>query len=128
MRPSPAATVMAWVEGQEPAALYTTAITVAEVGYGLLRLPDGRGRSDLVAAANAVFAGYAGRVLPFDAAAAGHYGDLVVARERAGRPIAGFDAQVAAICRAHGAALATRNTSDFDGLGLSLVQPWGTPA
>jgi predicted nucleic acid-binding protein len=66
MRPFPAATVMAWVEGQEPAALYTTAITVAEVGYGLLRLPDGRGRSDLVAAANAVFAGYAGRVLPFD--------------------------------------------------------------
>ncbi len=119
---------MGWVDEQEPTALHTTAISVAEVGYGLLRLPDGQRRNALVAAANAVFADYADRVLSFDASAAQHYGEIVVARERAGRPIAGFDAQIAAICRAHGAVLATRNTSDFDGLGLTLIQPWGTSA
>ncbi|ETA03666.1 hypothetical protein ThrDRAFT_00725 [Frankia casuarinae] len=48
----------------------------------------------------------------------------MVEREQAGTPISGFDAQIAAICRARNAVLATRNTSDFTGLGLELVDPW----
>lgn len=46
--------------------------------------------------------------------------------EHAGRPISGFDAQIAAICRSYRAALATRNTDDFSGLGLDLMNPWLT--
>ena len=62
--------------------------------------------------------------LYFDEAAARHYGDVVVERSLAGEPISGFDAQIAAICRVNQVALATRNTDDFAGLGLELLNPW----
>jgi len=48
----------------------------------------------------------------------------VVERSLAGEPISGFDAQIAAICRVNQVALATRNTDDFAGLGLELLNPW----
>jgi predicted nucleic acid-binding protein len=78
----------------------------------------------LLETADAVFESLRDRVLAFDTTAANHYADIVVARERAGAPIAGFDAQNAAICRTHGASLATRNIDDFTGLGLDLIDPW----
>lgn len=62
------------------------------------------------------------RTLPQDAAL-GVYADVVVERERAGAPISGLDAEIAAICRGHGAALATRNTAGFDLVGLDLLDP-----
>jgi predicted nucleic acid-binding protein len=65
-----------------------------------------------------------GRVEPFDAAAATHYADLVSDRDKAGRPIGMADAQIAAICRSLGATLATRNTGDFQGTGIDLLDPW----
>lgn len=66
---------------------------------------------------------FAGRVLPFDLIAAANYADIVTARERAGRPISAADAQIAATCRSHGSALATRNERDFDGIGIDVVSP-----
>jgi predicted nucleic acid-binding protein len=63
-------------------------------------------------------------ILPFDHAAALAYADIVVQRERAGRPIATADAQIAAISREQHATLATRNGRDFDDLGLDLIDPW----
>ena len=126
MRPAPDRGVVAWVSRLSPATVCTTAVTLAEVRFGIARLPSGRRRALLDVAADDVFATFADRVLPFDAVAAGQYGDVVVERECAGAPISGFDAQIAAICIAHRAALATRNTSDFDGLGLDLIDPWIT--
>lgn len=124
MRPAPDAGVVAWVSQVHPPAVCTTSVTLAEVRFGITRLPTGRRRTRLDDAADDVFVAFADRVLPFDAAAAGHYADVVVERERAGAPISGFDAQIAAICRSHGAALATRNTDDFERLGLDLIDPW----
>ena len=124
MRATPDANVVAWVGRRSPGAVRTTAITVAEVRYGIARLPTGRRRTLLRAAAEQVFDTFDEAVLPFDAAAARHYADIVVEREWAGAPISGFDAQIAAICRAASAELATRNTGDFEGLGLHLVDPW----
>ena len=63
-------------------------------------------------------------IASFDETAAGHYADIVVRRERAGRPIGTADAQIAAICRSHDAVLATRNTSDFTDTGAIVVNPW----
>lgn len=108
---------MAWVSQLSPAAVCTTAVTLAEVRFGIARLPSGRRRVLLDVAADDVFVTFADRVLSFDAVAAGHYAHVVVERELTGVPISGFDAQIAAICTAHRAALATRNTSDFDGRG-----------
>jgi predicted nucleic acid-binding protein len=64
------------------------------------------------------------RVIAFDADAAVHYAKLVCGREQLGRPIGVADAQIAAVCRANGATLATRNTKDFTDTGIELIDPW----
>lgn len=124
MRPAPAPSVVGWLRTHDARELQTTAITVAEVGYGIARLPDGRRREQLQTAAAELFARFADQVLAFDAAAAGSYGALVARRDRAGRPIDGFDAQIAAICLSRRLTLATRNTRDFDGTDVAVVDPW----
>src|SRR4051812_6933975 len=122
MRPAPARAVVSWLARTR--GLSTTAITVAEIRYGTQRLPEGRRRELLLAAADEVFSAFPDQVLPFDAAAAEHYACIVIDRERAGLPISGFDGQIEAICRSRGAALATRNTADFMETGIDLVDPW----
>lgn len=129
MRAAPDAHVGSWAREVPPATVHTTSVTLAEVRFGIARLPVGRRRTLLGDAADDVFTTFADRILPFDAAAADQYANVVVEREHAGAPITGFDAQIAAICRSHGSALATHNTEDFSGLGLHLVDPWSwTPA
>ena len=63
-------------------------------------------------------------MLPFDADAAAHYPLVVEGRDRLGRPIDGFDAQIASICRVGRAALATRNVKDFDHTAIAVIDPW----
>ena len=72
--------------------------------------------------------GFSGRLFDFDAAAADAYGDIVVARERAGRPLEGFDGLIAAIAKSRGLSIATRNTGDFESCGVAVVNPWDPPA
>ena len=67
---------------------------------------------------------FSGRVLPFDAAAAPHYARIVGARRRAGSPIDGFDALIAAITVAGGGAIAARDAAGFADCGLTVVDPW----
>lgn len=124
MRPSPSPVVAAWVRGHSPTELYTTSITLAEIGYGIQRLPGGRRKDLLQAAAEEIFSAFSEHILAFDAAAAQRYGHIVSHRERAGAPIDGFDAQIASICSVHGASLATRNANDFQHTGIVVVDPW----
>jgi toxin FitB len=124
MRREPAAAVLAWLAEQPSDDLYSTAITVAEIGYGIARLPDGQRRELLRATASEVFLAFSDRILSFDARAAAYYAEVVVERERSGAPISGFAAQIASICLSHGATLATRNVEDFDGVGVALTNPW----
>lgn len=126
MRAVPEVHVKAWVRNVPPELVYTTSVSVAEVRSGIARLPPGRRRDLLTDAADDVFSAFSERVLPFDLLAASAYAEVVVGREQAGAPIAGFDAQIAAICKVHRAALATRNTNDFLNLGLELIDPWPT--
>lgn len=124
MRRSPSPAVTTWVRARSARELYTTAITLAEVRYGIERLPDG-GRKDLLrVTADEVFSAFADHVLAFDAPAAVDYAGIVSSRDRAGAPIDGFDAQIAAICRARGATLATRNVRDFHDTGIEVTNPW----
>lgn len=127
MRPSPAEKVVRWVNAQAAATLYITAIAQAEIFHGILQLPSGRRRNVLAEAAESMFeVEFGSRILPFDTAAARLYGEIASERQRAGRPISQFDAQIAAIARASRASLATRNVTDFEGCGLNVVNPWGT--
>jgi predicted nucleic acid-binding protein len=124
MRATPEPTVLAWLQQTSSTGLYTTAVTVAEIRYGIARLPEGRRRQTLHQAADEIFAAFPRQVLPFDLAAASAYADVVAGRERDGNPISGFDGQIAAICRSQAAVLATRNTKDFTDTGISLIDPW----
>ena len=124
MRSEPAPSVASWVRDRDRRELRTTAVTLAEIRYGIARLPDGRRKQILLAAADEIFSAFANQVLPVDTAAAEHYAVIASGRERAGKPIAGFDALIAAVCRSHGATLATRNVSDFDGTGIEIIDPW----
>ncbi len=129
MRGEPSEVVVEWVDRQPGDDLYLSAITLAELLYGIARLPDGRRRTTLAQQLEAmVVDDFDHRVSAFDESAAAHYADIVVVRERAGRPISSADAQIAAICRSRGAVLATRNTGDFLGTGITVVNPWTEPS
>ena len=127
IRPTPNAVVLDWFTRQTDAELFTSAITEAEMLLGVRLLPAGKRRKELEGLVQAMFAeDLAGRVLPFDNVAALHYAQIAADRRSAGRPISQFDAQIAGIARAYGAVLATRNTADFEGCGVILVNPWMT--
>ena len=105
-----------------------TAVSVGELLTGVRALPVGRRREGLLTAIEATLPTFAGSVLAYDEAAARHYARLQESRRGAGRPRAVEDGMIAAICIARGTTLATRNTSDFTGLGLDLVDPWAAPS
>jgi toxin FitB len=125
VKPAPAETVLAWLAGQPSSQLFITAITQAEILYGLELMPKGKRRVVLAAALEAMFAeDFAGRILAFDSEAARMYAQIAASRRARGRTIAQSDAEVAAIARARGASLATRNTRDFEHCGVVVVNPW----
>lgn len=125
MKPAPAASVARWMAEQPATSLYTTSVTQAEILHGILLLPAGKRRNALEAAAQSMFSeDFGGRILAFGADAARPYAQIAVERRRAGRPISHFDAQIAAIARSAGAALATRNVADYEGCGVKVLNPW----
>ena len=125
MRPKRADSVVRWVASRTATTLCTTTITQAEILHGVMLLPKGKRRDALEEAAQLMFdKDFAGRLAPFDSAAAQAYARIAAARRRAGRPISSFDAQIAGIARSTGCALATRNVSDFEGCGIELFDPW----
>lgn len=125
MRPAPDEAVLVWLRGWAINELATTAINIAEIKYGLARLEPGKRSRELESKfVSFVSLGFGHRILDFDAAAAEAYGDLVVARECAGRPLEGFDGLIAAVAKATGLAIATRNRNDFEGCGVAVVNPW----
>jgi hypothetical protein len=125
MRPEPSPRVLRWLAKVPSRELFTTAITQAEVLYGIELLPKGKRRISLESAAKGMFEeDFADRILPFDADAARVFPQIAAARQAAGRPVTQFDAQIAAIARSRGAAIATRNTADFEGVGVTVLNPW----
>jgi hypothetical protein len=128
-RPRPSEIVGYWVDSHKRTVLFTTTICEAEIFLGVALLPHGRKREDLRLQATKLFEqDFAGRVLPFTSAAARAFAEIAAARRRAGRPIKEADAQIAAIARVHGAALATRDLADFEGCGVALIDPWAEAA
>jgi len=125
MRPAPSDAVIAWVSGQPMGRLFTTSVSQAEILFGIALLPDGRRREALAEAASRVFAeDFVGRVLPFDGAAASAFAEIAASRRRSGQSTPTLDTQIAAIAFSRGAAVASRNIADFQGCGLTLIDPW----
>jgi toxin FitB len=129
MAAQPPREVASWVSAQPEDLLFTATVCEAEILSGLAVLPEGRRRSELEAAVRAMFLDdFEGRVLPFDSVAAESYADMYARRRRAGRPVATADLMIAAIARAHGASVVTRNITDFDTCGVPIVNPWTAKA
>lgn len=127
MRAKPDPQVLAWVDAQPSHELVICSITVAEILYGIARMPDGKRKRGLLDLATAMFEeDFAGNILPFDADAAVHYAEIAAESEAKGRVVDMADAQIAAIGRLHDAVIATRNVRHFESLGVALIDPWNT--
>ncbi len=127
MQPQPSSVVLKWISQarKENHQFRITTITLAELLYGIELLPEGKRRASLLAGAESMFDKvFAGRILLFDEQAARAFSRISAARRLRGRPISEFDAQIAAIALSLGAVLVTRNTADFEGCGVRLLNPW----
>jgi len=118
------ATILAWQRASADQDMRITAITRAEIMFGVAILPDGAKRSRLVESVAHFLMETAGLILPFGAAEADAYGAIMASRRSAGRPMGVLDAQIAATARVVGATLATRNIKDFVECGIAVVDPY----
>ena len=122
---NPDLNVLAWFARQPLSDVYLTAVSEAELGYGVANMPNGRRRNAVAAGNDRVINGILeGRVLPFDRDAAQHYAEIRAHRERIGRPISEMDGMIAAIARVNGAAVATRDAGGFADCGIQAINPW----
>lgn len=125
MRPTPNAVIASWVGARATSSLHLTAISEAELRFGLAIMPPGRRRDGLAEGLERMLrTGFASRVLPFDSAAASAYAQIAAARRSIGRPMPEADCQIAAIARSRGMAVVTRNVSDFADAGIDVIDPW----
>jgi predicted nucleic acid-binding protein len=125
LRPAPEPRVETWLAHQDGAEVFLTAISEAELRTGVAIMANSRRREALAEAIDAILReDFRARVLPFDSSAARAYAIIAAERRAAGRPISQFDCQIAAICRTHRAAIATRNARDFEEAGIEVIDPW----
>ena len=128
MLPEPSLVVMDWLDARPTFDLATTAINIAELRFGLARLPAGRRRIDRERLLGQILdRSFGNRILSFDRLAADAYGELVAGREHSGRPLVGPDGFIAAIAVSRGVAIATRDVRGFEGCGVEIINPWATP-
>jgi predicted nucleic acid-binding protein len=126
MHQTPDPRVVAWLDRQPRTSIWTTAITVLEVRFGLQILPGGKRRTALLQSFEGLLGTIGRRVAPFDAAAARQAGDLMASRQKQGRRGELRDTMIAGIAIARHATLATRNTGHFEDIPVPLIDPWST--
>ena len=126
MRPKPDENVVTWLDRQNDENVWICSVTQAEILVGLALMPEGKRKQGLMDVAATMFdEDFANRCLAFNSEAAIHYANIISARTRQGKPISIEDAQIAAIARANGLSIATRNVTDFASIdGLLVLNPW----
>lgn len=127
MRARPSAAVVDWVDRQSVATLFVTTLTLAEIRFGIAALPSGRRRALLGATfEDDIRPLFADRVLSFDEPATQEYASLRAEARQHGRAISDADALIAATVRAHRFAIATRDVTPFEAVGLQVINPFET--
>ncbi|MCU1717701.1 type II toxin-antitoxin system VapC family toxin [Pseudomonas sp. 5P_3.1_Bac2] len=125
MKANPEPAVIAWVDAQPVSELFTSSISVAEVLYGIARMPEGKRKQSFFNLAQVMFdQDFAGRIVAFDADAAVYFASLAAGSEAKGRVVGLADGQIAAIAAVYDAQVATRNVRHFDSLGVQVINPW----
>lgn len=117
--------VIAWAQSVPPTSLYLSIICILELETGILRVD----RSDSAQAAvlrawleGYVLPSFAGRILPVDIFVAKACAPLHVPD-----PASYRDSLIAATALVHGMTLVTRNVSNFERTGVTLLNPWDAP-
>jgi|ERR1700733_12210360 predicted nucleic acid-binding protein len=128
MRPRPEGNVIAWLDRQPRASIWTSSVTVLEVRFGLQIMPNGKRRDVYTKGFENLLLGIDHRITPFDYEAAEHASTLMASRKLRGRPRQDRDTMIAGIVLARRATLATRNIRDFDDISAPIVDPWTTSA
>lgn len=122
---APEPNVLAWIDAQMIETLYLSAVTVAELRFGLAAMPQGKRRTIyLDRLEHEVLPAFSGRVLPFDLDASRAYSDLMTGARKAGKAIGKADGYIAASALARGFAVTTCDTSPFEAAGLTVINPW----
>jgi hypothetical protein len=125
LRKAPQSRVIAWIDAQPTETLYLSAVTVAELRFGVASLPKGRRRNALSESLERqALQPFSGRILPFDLSASQFYAELLVKAKSAGCTMSKADAYIAAIAAAHDMSVATRDTTPFEAAGLVVINPW----
>lgn len=125
LRAAPDARVVQWLDAQPLETVYLSVITVAELRYGVARLPNGRRRNILRERLESqVLPAFAGRMLAFDLPATQNYADLMARAQVTGFSIGMADGLIAAIASANGMTVATRDTAPFEAAGVAVINPW----
>lgn len=124
-KPRPSAPVLGWLAAQP--SFEVSAISLLEIEYGISRLAAGKRRDALVRWLDDLVSAPEVKIVPVDTAiarVAGRFRALAVA---SGRSRANSDLIIAATAHVTGASLVTRNTKDFEDLGVALLNPFLGP-
>lgn len=126
IKPHPELKVIQWLDQQIQSTLFTSAITVSEMLYGVERLPQGKRKVLFQEQIQAMFKyDFADRILPFSHSTAVYYARVINERKQQGLNAHHADAQIASIALEYDLTLVTRNTKDFDNItGLILFNPF----
>ena len=115
--------VVAWLRANE-SAIYVSTITIGEIRRGIERLPSGRRKTQLRAWLVALCECMKGRVLGFNTSTAHVWGQLKAKWDAAGLAVPSLDSQIAATAQRYQLTVVTRNTADFEGTGIKLINPF----
>ena len=124
MKATPNPVVLAWLDEQAAETLYLSSVTLAELLFGIGVLPAGRRKEALTQMLDGLLALFEDRVLAFDTNAARHYADLAVTARAVGKGFPTPDGYIAAIAKARGFTVATRDVAPFKAVGLNVINPW----
>ena len=117
--------LLAWLDRQPRSSLWTTAITLMEIRYGIQTMPEGRRKQEITKSFELMMqVKLEGRIADFDSAAARRTAELMAERRAKGRPVELSDSMIAGIVLSRSAVLATRNVAHFRDLGDRVVNPW----
>lgn len=124
-RPAPSVQVLSWIDAQTIETLYLSAVTVAELRFGVASMPSGKRRSTLHDRLEGeILPLFANRILPFDLDASKAFADLMARAQKNGKAIGTADGYIAAIAASRGFVVATRDTSGFEAAGVIVINPW----
>jgi predicted nucleic acid-binding protein len=125
MLPSPSSNVIRWLDRQASSSIWTTAITIFEIRFGLETMPQGKRQATLADSFERWLSDVAQqRIAIYDEAAARAAADLAAMRQKSGRSGELRDTMIAGIVLANHATLATRNVRHFEDIAKWVVNPW----